>query len=60
MCEAPLIEALDEYIESGHRNERQLARLCKDLIHLTGDQQIVIRYINMQASKVLEEESAWD
>ena len=60
MVEDSLIEALDIYIEQGHENERQLAQLAKDLIHLTGDQDIVKRYINMKAAKALDPEvQAW-
>ena len=59
IVEDSLIAALDIYINEGHENEKQLARLAKDLIQLTGDQDIVIEYLNMKASKALEGGTAW-
>jgi len=60
MAENILIEALDQYIEDGHQNERQLANLAKDLIQLAGDDPRVIAYLNMKTGSVMNEESAWD
>jgi hypothetical protein len=60
MVEEPLVESLMLYIESGNRNERQLANLAKDLIDLAGDDPRVVKYLNMKAGAVMEDERAWD
>jgi len=50
---------LEQIIANGHANERQLARLCKDLIRLAGDQRKIKEYIDMQAVQVLDEAHPW-
>ena len=59
LVEECLTDALSAYLVDGTNSERQLAQLAIDLIHLTGDQQIVVDYINLKASKALEGETAW-
>jgi len=60
MAEKALIQSLDHIIVNGHTNERQLAKLCRDLIRLTGNDRKVRQYIDMQAVQVLNEEHPWD
>ena len=60
MVEEILLDALDIYIDKGHENEKQLAQLAKDLIVLTGDQALVVQYINEKAALSLEAKgTAW-
>lgn len=47
------------YITQGHRNEKQLAQMCKDLIEMTGDQPAVKQYIDQKAVAALDEASPW-
>ena len=61
MIEESLVEALDVYLTDPRatRNERQLAHLCKDLIHLAGDKPEVVQYLNIKAAAALAEEEVW-
>jgi len=59
MAEPMLVKSLEQIIANGHANERQLARLCKDLIRLAGDQRKIKEYIDMQAVQVLDEAHPW-
>ena len=59
MCEPGLREALAEYINNGHENEKQLSQLVLDLLDLCGDQPVVVQYINIKAAEAMEETSPW-
>jgi hypothetical protein len=59
LAEATLIECMDMYIERGHRNEKQLAQMCRDLIRMTGAQPAVKQYIDRKAVEALDEASPW-
>lgn len=56
MVEPILLEALQLYVDKGDENERQLAQLSIDLIHLAGDHPDVEKYINMKAARALDDD----
>ncbi len=59
MVEEALVGSVQIYIDRGTPNERQLARLAKDLIDLAGDDPRVVEYINIKAAKIMNGEPAW-
>jgi hypothetical protein len=54
LAEESLIQALKFIALHGSENERQLATLAADLIHLAGDQPAVKNYIDAQALRALD------
>jgi len=60
MAEPMLLAALDHIYSHGTGNERQLAKLCADLIRLAGGSSTVKDYIDRKAVETLDEgERPW-